>query len=163
MKKVFLVIGIILLIIALGIGARVAGLFGRAITQPLTTAEQAADMAEDIVENTMTAEEAQRTYEWFKQQLQDIKAKGKMVERANQAVIDYKADLPDDKADWDRHDKAELNRLRTVAQGLADSYDQMIADYDAKASMSHKAIFKDDLPADIFSAVKSGMQLLGGQ
>lgn len=162
MKNFFKVVGVVLLITVLGLLLRVGGLFGRAVTQPLVTAEHSADMAEDIVEDTLTSENAIREYEWFKQQLQDIKALGKKIERAQSNVEIYKNDLPDDKEKWSRSDKAELSRLRAIGTGLADMYDQAIADYDAKASMSHKAIFKDDLPADIFSAVKTGMELLGG-
>lgn len=135
----------------------------KAFFQPLNTAEKSSEMSTGIVNQTMTADNAIETYHWFKQQYEDVQALEKKLTRAIQDYDDYKAMLPDDKNKWVRQDREELSRLKTIATGIANMYDQACADYDAKAKMSDKAVFKDDLPADIMSGIKSGFELLGGR
>lgn len=163
MKIAFKIIGVVIVIVLGMYAMSVMGIAFQALFQPITVAEKSSAMSKGIVNEVLTAENALTEYHWFKQQYADIQALEKKIERANQDFDAFMATLPADKEKWTRQDREEIQRLRTIATGIANMYDSAIADYDAKASMSDKAIFKDDLPADIFSGVKSGFELLGGR
>lgn len=119
-------------------------------------------LSSDVNRKVMTSDNAISNYEWFKQQEQDIRAKYNQEERARKSLLDYKGMLDSDMAKWSRQDRDEYQRLKTVVDGIGYQVDQMVADYEAKLTMKHKEIFKDNLPTNIFRGVNQRLEFKYG-
>ena len=119
------------------------------IFQPIDTVVKGKNMAYETTAEIMTGKNAIYNYEWFKQQEADIKRLAEQFTVAQKAVNTYKADLPENRKDWDREDKNELSRLRANATGVDMMLKQAIGDYNAKSSMVSRSVFKDNLPSNI--------------
>lgn len=99
----------------------------------------------DIITKTYNADNALYNYHWFKQQKEDIDATGNKVTQADVAVKDFESSAgPRDK--WTFEDKTEDARLRSVAQGLRSHYEDLVAEYNARAKSADRVIFNDQLP-----------------
>ena len=136
--SVWKIIGIVALALVLIVVVRVA-LF------PLFVANTALDTAEDIVEQTLDADNVIYNYEWFKQRHEDIGATRAKVVNAEDALASFKEDAGP-RSEWMFEDKDESARLRSVALGLANHLESSIAEYNARASMVNRRIFKHGVP-----------------
>lgn len=88
-----------------------------------------------VVAKTVDADNVIFTYEFFRQQYQDVVAiDGKITEMAAGAA----------EATGD-----EKVRLNSIVLGLKTKRAQMVADYNAKASMANRSIFLAGLPSQI--------------
>ena len=126
---------------------------------PVNTVQKSIKMTYDVNNKTLTADNAITTYEWFKQQEEDIAALNKKEVRAKKTVEDYKK-LNGDAKDWSFATTDEYNRLNSIATGMGNQLDDAMADYNAKSKMANKAIFKDNLPSNITRAFYTGMELI---
>lgn len=127
---------------------------------PVNTINTSLDMTSDIVDDTLTAENAIYNYEYFKKQAESIQALRNKEVTADEAISSFKEIYGDDSKDWKKEDKVEYNRLNTNLTGIKNMLDDAIADYNAKSSMTNRAIFKDGLPSNLTRAVIDGMQLI---
>jgi len=102
-----------------------------------------------VFEKTFDADNMVYNYEWFKQQYQDIKAADtKISNLENQRDQFVVAAGPRDK--WTFEDKQQYNYFSTVLVGLQGQRSQMVADYNARAQMANRDIFRTgDLPQRI--------------
>ncbi|MGL5580227.1 MAG: hypothetical protein ACRDCE_04610 [Cetobacterium sp.] len=107
-------------------------------------------LSQDVYHKTMTAENAIDNYEYFKTQERAIRAKYQDEVIATEAVTRYKAMLPQDMSQWASADRFEVQRLETIKDGIKYTVNSMVAEYEAKASMKHKALFQNNLPTNIF-------------
>ena len=162
MKDGLKVFGALMLIILVVIVLVLGGIGLKALLPPVSVISDSVDMAHEVTDSTLDGQNAIYNYEWFKQQYEDIGALNKKLIRANENVEIFKGDLPESREKWSREDKNELSRLRSIATGINDMLDQAVADYDAKSKMVNRAIFKDNLPSNIFDAVETGFKLLEG-
>lgn len=105
----------------------------------------------DIVTKTYNAENAITQYHWFKERYEAIKAtENKIVIAKDQVtVFENSAGV---RKDWTFEDKNEHARLQSVVQGLKSHYEDIVAEYNAKAKETDRAIFKDELP--LFFSIK---------
>jgi len=115
------------------------------ITLPWLKFDRKVQTNQDIITKTYNADNALYNYHWFKQQKEDIDATSNKVTQADRAVKDFEGSAgPRDK--WTFEDKTEDARLRAVAQGLRSHYEDLVAEYNARAKSADRAIFNDQLP-----------------
>lgn len=135
----------------------IGGLAMGVISLPFHAASNGVDTAHGIIDKTINADNAIYNYEWFKQQVQDIKANQQKAALADQAVLDFQADAGD-RSTWTFEDKTEYSRLRAIAQGLHSQDADLVANYNARASMANRSIFADGLIPNVLEAAASLIQ-----
>ncbi len=134
-------------------------IFLRPIFFPVNTALQSIDTAYGVVDTVMDKDKAIYNYEWFKEQEAYIRQCLTNEEIAKVEWELFKSDLPEDREKWDREDKQEESSLRNSYYALQKLTNKAIEDYNAKASMVTRNIFKDNLPSNIDRAYYAGSQL----
>lgn len=145
----------ILVIIVLVFG----GLAIKVVFFPLNTVEKSVDTAYEVVKETMTGKNAIANYEWFKEQESYIRQCLKNEQIAQEEYDLYISLLPTDRTTWDRGDKQEEASLRNSLYALQKLTNKAMEDYNARASMENRAIFKDNLPSNITRAFYAGIDL----
>lgn len=96
-----------------------------------------------VAEKVMAPGNIIHNYEYFYAQAESIRSMGTQYKIAKQAVIDYEELLSDvPKSEWDYTDKTEWARLNQVSTGIKLHANEMIRDYNAKAKMVSRNIFK---------------------
>ena len=156
--KDFLVIGLIMIVL----GA--LGFLGKVLFFTPTTIDKSVDMAYEVVDKTLDGDKAIREYEWFKRQVESMKALEKKEVRAIKEVEDFVALMGGKSRDeWSRDDKKEYDRLNANKVAVQNMLDDALAEYNARSKMVNRAIFKDNLPASIDRAILSGLQLMNNK
>lgn len=150
-----LALTIILVLVLLIFG----GIAIKIIFFPLNTASKSIDTAYEVVDETMTGENAIANYEWFKEQESYIRQCYKNEEIAKEEYDLYVSTLPEDRTVWDRQDKQEESSLRNSHYALQKLTNKAIEDYNARAGMANRNIFKDNLPSNLTRAWIAGTQL----
>jgi len=140
-KIVLLVLAILIVVPLLGYGLK-------ALFLPVKTVTTQIDSASDIIEKTYDADNAIYNYEWFKSTYEKIDALEKQANRAADAVDEHK-ELYGAVAGWDWTTKEEYSRLNTIKLGLQNQYDNVVAEYNARANMANRNVFKNKLPLSI--------------
>ncbi|MDF2881699.1 MAG: hypothetical protein K0R54_2256 [Clostridiaceae bacterium] len=135
------------------------GLAIKMIWFPVNTVQQSVDTAYEVVDKTMTGENAIANYEWFKEQEAYIRQCVKNEQISQEEYDLYVSMLPTDRTTWDRQDKDEEGSLRNSLYALQKLTNKAMEDYNARASMENRAIFKDNLPSNITRAFYAGMDL----
>lgn len=151
MREALVIIGIIA-ILAFG------GIFMKVVFFPANTVDKSVDMAYEVTNETLDGKNAIATYEWFKDREGEIASLYKKEENA-QEQLDAFLEMFPDKENWTREDKNEYSRLSTNVTAVKNMLDNAIEDYNAEASKSNKAIFKDNLPSNITRAFYAGQDL----
>jgi len=154
MKLALSLIGLFMATLVAGFVLWVIGTAIYAASLPLRAVSDGVNMAAGITDKTLNADNALYNYEWFKQQVQDIKANQQKAQLADQAVIDFEANAGD-RSTWTFEDKTEDSRLRSVAQGLHSQDANLVADYNARASEANRSIFQDGLIPSVMQAAAS--------
>lgn len=116
----------------------------------------------EVAQQVLTADEAIRTYEWFKEQEAFIRQCLTNEEISKDAYDEYFARLPENMADWTDFMNKEESGLRAQYVANQKLTNKAIEDYNAKSSMVHKDIFKD-LPTNISRSAEDAFTLLFGQ
>lgn len=147
MKWILFVLGTF---VALSIGGIVLGI----VALPFHAASNLVDTGHGIIDKTLNADNAIYNYEWFKQQVQDIKANQQKSQIADQAVISFESSAGT-RSEWTFEDKTEDSRLRSVAQGLHAQDANLVADYNARSSEANRSIFQDGLIPNVMHAAAS--------
>lgn len=147
--KVFLIafLGLIGVVVLIGLG-----LLTRVLFFPVNTAEKLIDTAYDSQAKTLNADNATYNYEWFKQTKEDIEAKKRQYDNACISADSFK-ESAGDRATWTFEDKGESSRLESIKLGLANSLEQTIADYNARASMANRNIFINSIVPNYIDAL----------
>jgi len=123
---------------------------------PVRAIDRTLSTGEGIIDKTLTAENAIYNYEWFKQQVEDIKALETKIQNADNSVVAFFSSAGDRK-DWTFEDKTEYSRLQSVALGLRNQYADVVATYNARSKMANRNIFQD---GKIPSFIEIGSQFL---
>lgn len=118
------------------------------IALPFQSISKQAEVAHEIIDETMTTDNAIYNYEWFKQQFQDINVAKQNVEVTEQQIADFKTTYGNATA-WDYSTKQLYSQLQTQRTGQIQYYNELVGDYNARASMANRAIFKDNLPSHV--------------
>ncbi|GAC1413830.1 MAG: hypothetical protein NVSMB66_6420 [Candidatus Doudnabacteria bacterium] len=135
------------IIVASIVSLLVLGVVGRFISiamLPVHVIDNTIQTGHDIVDKTINADNALYNYEWFKQQVQDIKAQKNKIDIAQNSLTSFEASAGVRK-DWTFEDKTEDARLRSIVQGNQSQLETMVADYNARASEANRNIFQDGL------------------
>jgi hypothetical protein len=93
-----------------------------------------------IVEKTMDADNVLYNYEWFKQQWRSIQAIDRKIVVQREAAGRF-TEVAGPRSDWTREDKIEHARLDSIVVGLKQQRADMVATYNARASMANRSIF----------------------
>ena len=150
MRSITLFLGCLGLLFVLSIFSLFMGI----ATLPFHAASNSVNTAHEIIDKTINADNAIYNYEWFKQQDQDIKAMDAKVRIAEEAVLSFEA-VAGPRTQWTFEDKTEDARLRSVALGNRTQYENLIADYNARASMANRDIFREGLIPNVIEASAS--------
>lgn len=97
-----------------------------------------------IIEKTYNADNALYNYHWFKERAEAIEATKTKIKHAEAAVEIFEQAGP--RTAWTFEDKTEHARLSSVSFGLKNHYQDIVAEYNARAKEVDRAIFKDELP-----------------
>ncbi len=90
-----------------------------------------------------------QNYEYFEQQLKDIKAVEGQIKDAEESVAAFKKDAGDAK-EWKFDQREEYGRLNSNLTGLRQSRRKMVEDYNARAAMISRNLWKSsDCPQHI--------------
>ncbi len=136
------------IIAAVVVGLFVLSVIGSAmnlITIPWLKFDSQVQTNRDIVQKTYNADNALYNYHWFQERAGSIKATAAKAKIADDAVVSFESSAGARTA-WTFEDKTEDARLRTVAQGLHSQYEDLVAEYNARAGEADRTIFKDGLP-----------------
>ena len=137
---VVIVVSIILLSVA-GWGLSAALLGPKTVTTQISSAGE-------VIEKTYDADNAIYNYEWFKQQEADIRATEKQVRNMRDSLTEYK-DMYGEPKEWDYQTRQDYNSLNTKYVGQKNYYEELVEDYNARASMANREIFQDKLPLHV--------------
>jgi hypothetical protein len=127
---------------------------------PVRVVNQNIDTATGIYEKTMDSDNAIYNYEWFKEQEAHIRECLKNEEISKDEWNYFLSQLPGDRTKWSREDKQEESSLRGSYYALQKLTNKAMEDYNAKASMVTRNIFKDNLPSTIDRAWYTGQELM---
>lgn len=106
--------------------------------------------ASGVAERTFNADNMIHNYEWFKRQVQDVKAIDVKISTAEAAQKSFEQ-AAGDRANWKFDDRQEWARLNNIVVGLRGQRASMVAEYNAKTQMANRDIFRTgDLPAELF-------------
>lgn len=137
----------------LGIAIVIVLLFGAALIGfgifklPVKTLTAQIDSADEIISKTYDADNAIANYEWFKQQIEDIKATERKLENMH-AELDSYSDYGA-KANWSFDTKRAYNSLNSKTTGMDNFYEEQIGDYNARMNMENRNLYKDKLPLSV--------------
>ena len=138
------------------------GMLLNAVLFPVAAIGSGINMPYDILQKTMTGDNAISNYEWFKRQEESIKALNKKEITAQEQFDSYSQLLSKDREKWDREDKIEYSRLQTIVSGLKMQTDDAIAEYNARSNMANRNIFKDNLPVNIKRGIGTSLEYISG-
>lgn len=138
--------------ILLGIVLIVFFLFGGIIFFPWHVFNRQVDLAYDATNQTLNADNAIYNYEWFKQTHQDIIANQEKIDNARIARDNFELSAGD-RSTWTFEDKNEHARLNSIVLGLQNHQSQVVANYNARASMANRNIFEDSILPNYIDAL----------
>lgn len=101
------------------------------------------DMSYGIVDKTLTADNAVYNYEWFKKQYGEIQSAEQQIASTNAVIDSYTARLPDKLSEWTFENNHEYSRLNTIRIGQMNYLISLKNEYNARAKMVNRSIFKD--------------------
>jgi len=138
-------IKIVAIIIAAILGLWLIGMAVGIVSLPFHSASKQLETATGIVDKTYTADNAIYNYEWFASQKQKIDAAQKNSELTKAQLIDFKA-VHGNASAWDYATNMNYQTLYTTYTGQVQYTNNLIGDYNARASMANRNIFNDKLP-----------------
>lgn len=154
MKEISLssVVGFIALFMVGVVVLSVIGVAFNLITIPFLKFGSQVQTNRDIITKTYNADNALYNYHWFQERLQKIKATETQIQNAKDTLEIFEANAGARK-DWTFEDKTEDARLGSVVLGLKNHYQEIVAEYNARANEADRAIFSQELP--VFFSLKA--------
>lgn len=102
--------------------------------------------ATGVAERTMNPDNVIANYEWFKRQVQDVRAMDEKIGVASVTLEAFEKSAGPRDA-WKFDDRQEWGRLNSVLLGLRNQRASMVAEYNARSQMANRTLFKtNDLP-----------------
>lgn len=117
----------------------------KAALLPAKTVTAQIGSAGNIIDQTYDAENAIYNYEWFKTQYEDIGATERIIRNTKTEMDAYK-EMYGDASAWDWQTKQDYNSLQGKYLGQQNFYEDLVAEYNARAKMANRNIFMDSLP-----------------
>ena len=115
------------------------------ITIPWLKFNRQVQMNRDIVTKTYNADNALYNYHWFKERAGSIKATEVKIQNAKNEQESFRASAGT-RTKWTFEDKNEDSRLSSIVLGLKNHYQDIVAEYNARAKEADRAIFSQELP-----------------
>lgn len=138
-------IGLVLMLFVLAVAFNFANVATMFVTAPARIAVQ-----------TMRTDNIVGNYEWFRQQVQDIRTAKQRYENNKETYDAYVASLGPDRTAWTSSDRQEANRLQSIVLGSKNFYVDLVNDYNARASMDNRSMFKDGLDWTLLGSDSTG-------
>lgn len=150
-KKIHIngIIGWIALVL---VGIGFLGFVIRLVFFPAHIINKGLETGTGIVDKTLNADNAIYNYEYFKKQKESIDAYKLNLENAKEQARQFRSNAGE-RTNWTFEDKNEDSRLSSVVTGIANTINDMVADYNAKSKMANRNIFKDGLIPEIMERV----------
>lgn len=102
-----------------------------------------------VAERTLNPDSMIYNYEWFKRQVQDVRAIDERLRAARLSQKSFEA-AAGSRESWKFDDRQEWNRLNAVVLGLESQRATMVAEYNARTQMANRDIFRTgDLPESL--------------
>lgn len=115
-------------------------------------------LSDNVNRKVVNSDKAIENYEWFKMQESQIQSMYNQEKIQQKSLDNYLEMLGKDPSKWTAQDKNQINFLRTVVDGTRVQVNHMIAEYNAKSSMKHKALFKNNLPTNIVRGLDTKLE-----
>ena len=131
----------------------VLGVVSRLVLFPLRTAHKVIDSAEGVVDRTVDPDNVIYNYEWFKRTHQDVLAFDDQIKMAQESLDRFVAEAGPRK-NWKMWDAIERDRLASVVFGLKNQRRSVVAEYNAKAKMVNRTIFRLGSPDALPTAME---------
>ena len=142
-------VGLVVLVVAGGlVGLVLLGALGTAlnlVTIPWLKFNKQIETNRDIIGKTYSAENALYNYHWFKERHEAIKATENKTKIAREQIAAFETSAGV-RSEWTFEDKTEHARLNAVSHGLRSQYEDLVAEYNARAKEVDRAIFQNELP-----------------
>lgn len=103
--------------------------------------------ANEITRETSTADYAQRQYEWFIQQREDINAMQRKIENQRTQIRNFKETR--NLSDLSYTEQKQYNRMTDRLLGYRNQYETYVADYNARMNQSYRAQYNNSLPLEM--------------
>lgn len=130
-------VGVSAILIVAGLSA--VGSVAYVVLTPIRTAT-------GIIDRVANPDNVIANYEWFKRQVQDVRAIDDRIGVSQQALDGFLASAGS-RDGWKFDDRQEYSRLNSVLLGLKSQRTSMVAEYNARTQMANRALFKtSDLP-----------------
>lgn len=140
-------IGVVAMVIGVWLVLWVIGAVIGVVSMPFHAASNSVQTGHDVIDKTINANNAIYNYEWFKQQKQDIEVAKQQYQNALYVEDSFKASAGP-RSEWTFEDKQESMRLSSITLGLKNQIIQRTEDYNARAKMANRDIFRDGLLPD---------------
>lgn len=107
------------------------------------------DAGKEVVEQEMSAENAIDEYEWFRTQHAEIEAQRNQVENSYDELDRFYEVQGEDPDEWSRTAQERHSRIQQRITGNQNQLENLVADYNARASMDNRAVFQCNLPYQV--------------
>lgn len=144
MKTVAIVMAGLIGSLVLYVVVALAGSAFHIFTLPFVKLESKVQTNHDIITKTYNADNALYNYHWFKETYQAIEADKNKIAQAKIAATSYETSAGP--RPWDYATTTEDARLNAVTQGLQSHYEDLVAEYNARASEADRSVFQNELP-----------------
>lgn len=107
------------------------------------------EAGEEVIEDTVTSENAIEEYEWFRMQYSEIETERNQLENARGERERFYEVYGEDPQNWSRTAEEEHNRIQTRITAREDELDNLVGEYNARSEMRNRALFKCQLPYQV--------------
>jgi len=136
--------GIVILAVIGVLALSVIGFGLKTVFMPFFGAQKTLQTGYEVIDKTMTGENAILNYEWFKQQVESIRAVEKKIMISKKQIIEFK-EMFGETSTWSFETKNEYARLSSIKMGQMSQLEDMVATYNARTKMANRNLFNDDL------------------
>lgn len=131
--------------LVLGLGA--LGIFWNAVQPIVAQYGLQVGAAQQITEQTSSADYAMEQREWFAQQRQDIDAMRSKIRNQRRQIEDFKE--THNLSDLSYSEQQQYNRMTNRLLGYSNQHETYVADYNAKMNVSYQEQYSDSLPLEM--------------
>lgn len=107
------------------------------------------DAGQEIVEDTIEADNAVQQYEEFRVLYHEIEAQRAQVDNAYDELDRFYEVHGEDPSQWSRTAEEDHSRIQQRITGNQNQLENLVADYNAQSSMANRELFKCHLPYQV--------------
>lgn len=125
------------------------GFMFKLVLYPIYVTNKTVNTAYEVTDKVMDADNVVTNYEWFKTQYNAIEQQREKIEQAEEELNNYVEKLPKDIDKWTDFQNQEEASLRGSLSANKKVLLNLISEYNSKASMVTRSVFKGELPSKI--------------